>query len=189
VTRAAALTAHAHARTAAGCAPGGREAAGAVRLARRALRALPPTLPPSAHALDASGNALVALPRELGALRNLRSLDLSGNGLRVLPVRRARACSAPARMPGAVAARSLTLARAPPPPHIPLLQAAIGELVLLEQLNLQHNALTTVPPEIGAPSLPMCAARFFVSPLMPPPPNTPQAGCGGCTRWGCAATR
>jgi hypothetical protein len=109
---AAALTAHARARTAAGCGAGAREAAGAVRLARRALRALPPTLPPGAHALDASGNALVALPRQLGALRNLRSLDLSANGLRVLPVRAAAAALHSARVPrnSCGAARSLTRA-------------------------------------------------------------------------------
>lgn len=61
-----------------------------VRLAGRALQRLPETLPREATALDASRNALPALPRTLNGWAALRSLNLGNNRLTALPVRASR---------------------------------------------------------------------------------------------------
>ncbi len=158
-----------------------------MKLAARRLAALPPALPRGARALDASRNVIAVLPRDLSALRNLRSLDLSNNGLRVLPVRRRNRGSSSARQRcRSSAGHALTRARRAAP------QAAIGQLVLLEQLNLQHNALTELPAEIGARAAGAHAhARALAAPSLmrlPARARAPQAGCASCTRWACAAT-
>ena len=65
----------------------GAGASPAVRLAGRELRRLPETLPREAVVLDASRNALLALPRALAGWNALRSLNLGNNRLTALPVR------------------------------------------------------------------------------------------------------
>ena len=54
------------------------------------MRRLPETLPREAIALDASRNALPALPPALPGWAALRSLNLGNNRLTVLPVRPSR---------------------------------------------------------------------------------------------------